>query len=1326
MLVRRLSITEEFALNAIDKPRRRGRFSKGPRRARPRFSLESLEDRCLLSIADPTANAPSLGAPPAPGPNVVWVDTDAALQSAIRNLRSDQTIVIRKGTYRLSNSLNIGQTSNVKNVTIRGETDNFNDVVLVGRGMDNASYGNVPMGISVYNAQNVTIANLSIGDVYHHSIELKGEHGADAVSVHHVRLFDAGEQFLKAQPKAKGVGVSNSSVKYSVIEYTSGTPRTDHGGGTGYTQAIDVHAGKNWVVSDNLIRSIHTPDSSDHLWGPAVLFWNGSSNIVTEGNTFVNNTRAIAYGLGDGAVEGGVIRNNFILQEPGLFSSWRRDGSDGQILVWGATDTSVVHNTILTNGNSLNSIQFRFTTTGSEARNNLTDASLRSRDGASYAASGNYTAATSSMFVDAAAGDFHLVSNTATLANVIDKVAVLSTATTDWDGQTRPQGGLADIGADEYFVRATPPGDTTPPVVTSTSPGSGAKGVAIDSSVTATFSEAVQPGTIVFALRDASGRTVSATTSHNASTHATTLKPSSALAHSTTYTATLSGAKDLAGNAMATRSWSFTTAAAPAPDPSPVQSTSIWSGSPRPSGTHNDGRPIELGTRFVAAVDGTISGLRFYKADSAATTYTINLWSSSGSRLATATFSSPAGTGWREATFSSPASIKAGTTYVASYFTSLGSYAATPNYFRARYDSGPLHVPANGGVYAYGSRSAFPNQTFGANNYWVDVTFTPSEAARPNPPDESTNPGDTTPPTVISTNPVANATGVPAGASVTIAFSEALTSATVNGSTITLKDPAGRTISAAVTYSTGNRMATLTPNSPLAASTKYIVTVGGIADLAGNAMANAYSWAFTTAAAPTTPPPSSSLSDLSKLPLLGQSNIQYVGAFRVPNVWDGSDYMRVAYGGDALAFNPANNSLFLVGHPYSSAVAEIAIPSTISDSTSINNLSFASFLQPFTKIIPKIPDPDPGVFGDGGGYWKIGGLMVYDGRLIGSVHNTYDASWKARESHFALNSTDLATANVSGTFKVGDLNPGFYGGSMAVVPEEWREVLGAPALTGLGGVSIIGRTSFGPAAFGFDPDALGSAAITPATGYVYYPEGHPTIGRYEYAPGALFNMTAGGFSPVFVPETRSVLVFAKIADGPAEYQPGGPVSVNGKYTFRVYAYDALDFVAAKNGQKNPWDVVPYTHWDFRPPINGGTGSFGGAAFDPSTGRLYISEPGADAAAESSPIISVYQVTTGGASPRSTSSASAPAGQPALASAPLVTESMMVEASPAAVSPPVEAVAPKSDQPAPAPASSITARGDALLRLIAQVSSRTKIAVNQAIKPTSWFGSTLGD
>jgi len=60
-----------------------------------------------------------------------------------------------------------------------------------------------------------------------------------------------------------------------------------------------------------------------------------------------------------------------------------------------------------------------------------------------------------------------------------------------------------------------------------------------------------------------------------------------------------------------------------------------------------------------------------------------------------------------------------------------------------------------------------------------------------------------------------------------------------------------------VSYNTGTNTATLQPSAALAAGTSYTAQVSGVKDVAGNPIAAAYSWMFSTVAAPpadTTPP----------------------------------------------------------------------------------------------------------------------------------------------------------------------------------------------------------------------------------------------------------------------------------------------------------------------------------------------------------------------------------------------------------------------------------------------------------------------------------------
>ena len=111
-----------------------------------------------------------------------------------------------------------------------------------------------------------------------------------------------------------------------------------------------------------------------------------------------------------------------------------------------------------------------------------------------------------------------------------------------------------------------------------------------------------------------------------------------------------------------------------------------------------------------------------------------------------------------------------------------------------------------------------------------------------------TTQADTTPPTVSSTTPAANATNASRTAAVTATFSEALNAATVTTGTFVLRDPSNTIVPATVAYSAN--IVTLMPTSPLAASTVYTATIsggaGGVTDVAGNALAVNKVWSFTT------------------------------------------------------------------------------------------------------------------------------------------------------------------------------------------------------------------------------------------------------------------------------------------------------------------------------------------------------------------------------------------------------------------------------------------------------------------------------------------------
>ena len=233
----------------------------------------------------------------------------------------------------------------------------------------------------------------------------------------------------------------------------------------------------------------------------------------------------------------------------------------------------------------------------------------------------------------------------------------------------------------------------------------------------------------------------------------------------------------------------------------PATTTSLWTNSALPGTVDtNDGAAVNLGIRFTADTNGYITGLKFYKSAANTGVHTASLWTSSGQLLATTVFTNESSSGWQQVNFSSPVAITAGTTYVASYFAPRGHYSVNRNAFASGFTSGHLQILPNGGVFQYGSGSAYPAQTYMGSNYWVDVLLS------------VTPPVDTTAPTVTSTNPANGASSVATSSAMTVYFSEGLNSATVNTNTIQLLD-GGVQAAASVAYSAANNSVTITPSA---------------------------------------------------------------------------------------------------------------------------------------------------------------------------------------------------------------------------------------------------------------------------------------------------------------------------------------------------------------------------------------------------------------------------------------------------------------------------------------------------------------------------------
>ena len=185
------------------------------------------------------------------------------------------------------------------------------------------------------------------------------------------------------------------------------------------------------------------------------------------------------------------------------------------------------------------------------------------------------------------------------------------------------------------------------------------------------------PSSASFTLKNASGNTVPGTTSFNSTDTVATFTPTSALAAGTTYTVTISGAKDQFGQTMTPYTYTFTTSKAF--DAGGQCPCTIWP-DVAPSGATdaNDtscgepGRSVPGHGERDDQRDPVLQGARQHRHP-----HRHPVDAPAAPSWPPGTFTNESTEGWEELDFSTPVTVTAGTTYVASYLTTTGHYADT-------------------------------------------------------------------------------------------------------------------------------------------------------------------------------------------------------------------------------------------------------------------------------------------------------------------------------------------------------------------------------------------------------------------------------------------------------------------------------------------------------------------------------------------------------------------------------------------------------------------------------------------------------------------------
>lgn len=350
----------------------------------------------------------------------------------------------------------------------------------------------------------------------------------------------------------------------------------------------------------------------------------------------------------------------------------------------------------------------------------------------------------------------------------------------------------------------------------SSQPLAGAGSVGRGAHIATTLSKPIDATSLGITLTPDGGAPAAGELGYDAATRRATFIPAQPLEPATRYTVVVE-ARDARGEGITgTAGWSFTTAAAEAPEGQCP--CSLFTEATEPGVLEvPDPQAVTLGVRFTAAVPGTISAIRFYKGPGNTGAHTGALWSAGGTRIAQAQFTDETAQGWQTVVLDEPVTVAADTEYIATYRTSVGRYSYTAGSFASGYQRGPLRVPAEGGAYTYDD--GFPAGR-GSGAYLVDVVFTPEEAV----------------PTMIDRSPAAETLNADPGGDIVAMF----TLPVAPGTQLTVTSPEGA-VAGTTTVSADGLTVTFDPDAALTGRTRFTAEV---TETGGPPAA----WSFETAA----------------------------------------------------------------------------------------------------------------------------------------------------------------------------------------------------------------------------------------------------------------------------------------------------------------------------------------------------------------------------------------------------------------------------------------------------------------------------------------------
>ena len=307
---------------------------------------------------------------------------------------------------------------------------------------------------------------------------------------------------------------------------------------------------------------------------------------------------------------------------------------------------------------------------------------------------------------------------------------------------------------------------------------------------------------------------------------------------------------------------------------------------------------------------------------------------------------------------------------------------------------------------------------------------------------------------------------------------------------------------------------------------------------------------------------------------LNEADFVYTGSFTAPDI-DGETNFE--FGGNTIAFNPENNSLFMTSFRNSPQVGEISIPEFGVHEGSRSDLVEAELLQPFADITEGQAQARIGSVEVGGqDNYRINGLEVVDGDDGPRLH------WTATQYQNAVphvlpghghSSLDLSNPDVVGPFFVDGFLAEQTAGYIFQVPQAFADsALGGRSLVSGYQEEVRGFTSRGAPFFAFDvPGSVAPEAAIEATELVNYefPD--------EESEFLVQSMRVPGADWVSTPDGRAAIVTVGNSmnlrvNEDCTFGRSTDVSAHGP---QMSLYDPADLAAVAAGTTQPSEVEPY-------------------------------------------------------------------------------------------------------------------------------------------------------